>query len=498
MILRSRYFLLYLLGAILLGIPSDVCWFREPFLITRYEYDFFLGLIPGDGVEVHPTVLLLGKTIHFVILILMGWSYYRLIVSLQDQEDRLRGSELVLPVVLLTGVCFAYLPWLSPDVFYYFGTGWQESHYGLNPYQYAVSDIPDYLADPFFQNCYELWQRTITPYGPLFLKLMALITQLGGGEEKRALVVIKGLFTLSHLLNGWFVYLLSKQLNLKRKLVVLTFLLNPALLVCYIGWAHNDILMVTCILASIVMLLRQRHVLATVFLALGVGLKYFPLILFPYFLIFMLRGRWSPAHLLRAAGLTVLFVIASLSPSFLYEGGIGNVRLLFAGRGQLFRNILYYTATLNLMAFGIEDEQVVKMVLKGIFMLIYAGIALFLLQKKETLTTDSLFASLTMMLLFYFIIGSPEIHEWYLGWFLGLIFWINDRAYFQAGMILSTVVNPFFIYEIKSPFLMIVFGWWTCFLILWCLVLYLYHQGRQPVREPSPLFEGKPVLPEPR
>src|SRR5947209_2929590 len=62
MVVRSRFFMLYLLDAILLGIPSNICWFRDPFFITRHEYDFFLGLIPGGGVDVHPTVLILGKT----------------------------------------------------------------------------------------------------------------------------------------------------------------------------------------------------------------------------------------------------------------------------------------------------------------------------------------------------------------------------------------------------------------------------------------------------
>jgi hypothetical protein len=250
MVLRNRYFLLYLTCAVLLGVPSFLVWFRQPFLITKNEFDFFLGLF-GEFVTLDPRLAMLGKSIHLLLIVLMGWAYYRLICQVGEGKAPLRWRDLVAPSGLAIAVSFLYLPWHSPDIFFYFGTGWAESHYGLNPYRQVIADIPGWESDPAFQNVFPSWLHIITPYGPLFVKLMSGLTYLAGGDDRVSLLLIKAVFVLSHLLNGWLAAGIARRLGFNDRLAALLYLICPVPLLDCIGWGHNDILMMTCLFAAL-------------------------------------------------------------------------------------------------------------------------------------------------------------------------------------------------------------------------------------------------------
>jgi hypothetical protein len=500
MILRSRYFLLYFVSALLLGIPSYLTWFRDPFVVTRFEYDYFLGWLPGQNEPVDFDVLMIGKVIHATVILIMSWGYYRLIVTLANQAAFSWG-QIITASVLMMGVTFCYVPWLSPDVFFYFGTGWLDSNYHLNPYQHTISEIPGYESNPLFENIIEPWKHIITPYGPLFVWFVGWVTQLARGNDLACLLIIKVFFVLFHLLNGWLVYLVSEQLNVKAKLAAVVYLLNPVPLLAYIGWGHNDIMMMTCILVAVWAMLRDRHILATAFLGLGVGLKYFPLLLFPYFVIYMMKGRRLVTAVLAAAGLTLFFAFVVLVPYFWYENGVHNFVRLFRGQDQLYRNLLYWLPLIFIPDPDLGSAQIVKLVLKAIFLAIYAVIAWLLRQKGAKLTPGGVFAGIILWMLAYFTIGSPELHEWYIGWFLCFVFWVDDLSYFNVGMFLTVAFNPLVIFEVKAPTPVLRACWQICFLVFWLCLYYLYRR-KLVEHAPSPLFfdgkqgpgEGKPEL----
>jgi hypothetical protein len=53
------------------------------------------------------------------------------------------------------------------------------------------------------------------------------------------------------------------------------------------------------------------------------------------------------------------------------------------------------------------------------------------------------------------------------------IFWVNNRAYFNLGMMLATAVNALAIYTVQSPVAMMNGAWMLCFLLLWAGMYYL-------------------------
>ncbi len=497
MVLRNRSFLLYLACAVLLGVPSLLVWFRQPFLVTKNEFDWFLGLF-GEFDTLDPRLAALGKGIHALLIVGMGWGYYRLISQLGEDNAPLRWRDLVVPTALAVAVSFVYLPWHSPDVFFYFGTGWSESHYGLNPYRQVIADIPSWEADSAFQNVFPTWRHIITPYGPLFVKLMGGVTWLAQGDDRVSLLLVKGVFVLCHLLNGWLVAGIARRLGFQVRLAALLYLICPVPLLDCIGWGHNDILMMTCLLAAVRAMLGERHVLATVLLGLGAGLKYVPILLFPYLLLYMTRGRPLKGLVPRAVGLGVILAAVVLAPYLWYENGLWNFLRLFRGQDQLHHNPLYLLLWVRL-APSTDDVtllatlQQVKLVLKLIFLGIGLVIAYRLWRRGAAMTPNHLFASIVVLLLVYFTVGSPEIHEWYIGWFVCFIFWVNSRAYYNLGMFLATAVNVLAIFTVRCPVPVIHAAWALCFLLLWAGLYYLWKAGdaRSPLCETQDLTQRR-------
>jgi hypothetical protein len=494
MLLRNRYFLLYLACAFLLGVPSFLVWTRQPFLITKNEFDFFLGLF-GDFADMDVRLAMLGKCIHVLLVVGMGWAYFRLITDLSEQRVSLRWRDLVVPAALVLAISFHYQPWHSPDVFFYFGTGRLEAHYGLNPYKQVIADAPGWQADPAFQNVYPAWLFIITPYGPLFVKFIAAISWLSGGDDRIALLLVKVVFALCHVLNGWLVAGIARRLGMRERLAVLLYLISPVPLLDYIGWGHNDILMVSCVLAGLWAMLSRRHVLATLLLGVGAGFKYVPVVLCPYLFLYMTRGRKLAGLVPRVVGLSLLLGAVLVAPYLWYENGLHNFLRLFRGQDQQLHNILYL-GILNVTV-GSADEatqlavlQVVKFVLKLIFLRLGTGVAYRLWRRGAAITQDHAFASIVVVLLLYFTIGSPEIHEWYTGWFLCFIFWVNNQAYYNLGMLLTTAFNALAILTVRCPPAIIHLAWSLWFLLMWAGLYYLWKQHQAGAWRPSPLFEA--------
>jgi hypothetical protein len=489
MILRSRFFWFFTLIALLLGVPSFVTWFRRPFIVTRYEYDFFLGWWLGESGDLDFGLLMFGKTLHLTLILLLGWAYYRLILSLADAKSALTWPQVVSAGALAIGITFFYIPWLSPDVFFYFGTGWLDHHYHANPYQTVIAELPGYETDPIFRNIVPAWKHITTPYGPLFVKFIAAVAAMGDGDDLACLLILKAFFVLHHVANAFLVHAIAVALNFKPRLAVVTYLLNPVPLLTYIGWAHNDVMMMTFLFAAVWAMITDRAILTTVCLGLGAGLKYVPILLFPLFFLYLVRRRSLGQTLLMAVLLGTILAGVVLLPNLAYEGGMQNFVRLFRGVDQLHRNFLYLFLAYHPTDPGPMEST--KMVLKMLFLSLYALILGLVWKKRASLTSDYVLAAMVLALLLYFVIGSPEIHEWYMGWFLCLVFWIDDLTYFNVGMILSILMNALVIFEVRSTAKMEVLVWEICFLVMWAVLFYIYRKNRMSgERKHSPLTLG--------
>jgi hypothetical protein len=482
---RHRLFAAFLVLSTLSALPSVAAWFSRPFQVTSHEFDFTLGFFAAPG-ELSPLPLVIaGFCVHIGLMLGLGWVYYRIVVE-QAARDEPFGRADKKWLGLLVLPCLFYLPWLSPDVFFYFGTGWIQAAHGMNPYSQVIAQAPDFPGHPVYENIFRTWPYIITPYGPLFVYLMRWLAEAGAGDPRLCLLLLKALYLALHFANAWMAAAIGRELGMKARAVFLCFLLNPTFLVCYLGRGHNDILLVSCLLLGTLFFLRQRFVAAILVFAVGSGFKYVPVLMMPVFLAYYLKGDWKPAAVGRTMLLGALFGLCSFLPSLLYEDGPANFLRLLAGRDQLHVNFLYLLPKLYLEQKGGMDFQTFKMAMKGLFFLLYGGLGTWILARGKSFTRDEMFRALIVMLLLYFVVGSPEIHEWYVGWFAAFVFWINRRSYFRAGMALSCVIQALAILTGPRIVFSWLLGWVWIFAFLILLLYYLWRHSRAP--HSSPLF----------
>src|SRR5206468_3706668 len=82
-------------------------------------------------------------------------------------------STIVVFAIAVGIVGFVTPPFDSTDVFFYMATGWQQAHYGGNPYSGLLRNVDGALDDPMIQNEWMArnrnpWLDIPMPYGFLF------------------------------------------------------------------------------------------------------------------------------------------------------------------------------------------------------------------------------------------------------------------------------------------------------------------------------------------
>src|SRR6476619_953429 len=88
-----------------------------------------------------------------------------------------RTSAILIFAIAIAAVGFLTPPFDSTDVFFYMATGWQQAHYGANPYVKLLREVDGAQDDPMIQNEWMArnrnpWLDIPLPYGFLFALLV--------------------------------------------------------------------------------------------------------------------------------------------------------------------------------------------------------------------------------------------------------------------------------------------------------------------------------------
>ena len=103
-------------------------------------------------------------------------------------------------------------------------------------------------------------------------------------------------------------------------------LANPYVTLTSEMWGGYDIVAQFFVLASILLLMKNRTITAALALAIGVGFKLYPLILLPAFLLFLLKQRRQAFR--RFLGATAFSILLMTSAVFFVVGGGSHLRAL--------------------------------------------------------------------------------------------------------------------------------------------------------------------------
>ena len=202
-------------------------------------------------------------------------------------------------------------PFHSTDLYGYINRGWEQAHYGMNPYVYPVDSIPNWHSDPMLTSH---WSTNPSPYAFLFVQLAKWLCIFGGGNFVRTVFLFKLINFFAYAATGVLLYCGAKKLEgINPATVLYLFLWNPLILIHHIYNGHNDLLMgflitlaLYCAIAGKSLWLLPAAMAATL-------IKYAPVVIFPIAVFYLARQRrW--ADLCVGLALSVLLLVLCAWP----------------------------------------------------------------------------------------------------------------------------------------------------------------------------------------
>lgn len=259
--------------------PLNCLWIFLALVIFVYSYGFVdLNLTLSSQPIVFNFVTTLQRLVYFnrpTSLLVFG-SLITVSFLLYGVTLRFMGKIKQfpwVPVSLVALILAVSYPMLSHDVFKYLFSAKVIALYHQNPYLVT----PDsFVGDPWLR--FMRWVHTTTPYGPVFTGLTVPYYFLGLGKFVPMLYLFKLDQVAWYLLSVWLIG------KIGRTRAQLYFALNPLILMEWLVNSHNDAPMITLLLLSLYLYLRQRHGWSFISLALSAGIKYVTAIFLPVIL----------------------------------------------------------------------------------------------------------------------------------------------------------------------------------------------------------------------
>ncbi len=137
-------------------------------------------------------------------------------------------------------------PVLSPDATLYADLGWT-LHSGANPYLVGLATS----GGPFASQVDQLWAGSGVAYPPLALRLDQLLVTATGFDPYLSILAMRIPALLSAAAMLWLVPRIAALMGVHKRGAVWLGVLNPLLLLHFIGASHNDAPMVATSLAAI-------------------------------------------------------------------------------------------------------------------------------------------------------------------------------------------------------------------------------------------------------
>lgn len=250
------------------------------------------------------------------LVAILSLGYWQGFLALQRQSVSLKA---VWVSGLLLGLLALLIPpFHSTDLFGYINRGWQQWHYGLNPYVFTVDHIPGWEQDPMIT---DHWVNNPSPYGFLYLQLAKLLCALGGGQKGLTVGLFKAFNGLLFALTGWLIALGVRKAAdrypqirwLKPPKALYLYLWNPLVWIHSLSNGHNDIVMGFFVTGAGVCALLGSWLWVLPTLMAATLIKYGAVVIVPLAILFLAKNRaW--AALLGGVGLSALLFVSAGAP----------------------------------------------------------------------------------------------------------------------------------------------------------------------------------------
>lgn len=223
----------------------------------------------------------------YLILIFLLFILYLLSLYLA-KKSKLTSKDLLVLILLTTGILFLSYPAFSHDLFNYMFDARIVTKYHLNPYFYKALNFPGDLWIRFMH-----WTHRTYPYGPFWILITLPFSFFGFGKFVLTLFNFKLMFAAFHLGNIYFIWkIVNKNNKGKAVLATIFYALNPLILIESQVSPHNEVMMLFFLLLTIYLLyIKQRFISAIVSLVVSSGIKFASVIVFPVVIYVAYRKR---------------------------------------------------------------------------------------------------------------------------------------------------------------------------------------------------------------
>jgi hypothetical protein len=412
-------------------------------------------------------------------LLFLFWKGYQLLSANDDANDNARVTRMVILFgALFCLFAFLTVPFHSTDVFGYVNRGWQQTHYGLNPYVYRLADTPGWQQDPMMR---EHWIYNPNPYGFLFSLLARLLCFVGSGNFWLTLSLFKGVNVAAFALSAWLVWKATAQLGQAVRVRSLYLLLwNPLILMHHIANGHNDILIGCLVALSIYLAVTGALLWIIPVLVAATLLKYAPVLLIPPALVFVVRRKgWKTAALSCLIG---AILVAVASAPYLKDWRLlrladiqDNATLIDNSLHSFLIHIFENFARLipRLASLHASVDWLIKTGLR-------VGFLLFLvyqwIKTPKDFSAESLARKFVLILYVLVCVASSKFNAWYLAMMLTPALMLREGEGLRRLVVLTAAAELLSLTFFKQAYII------NYFVMLLLPALYVFRQERKARR----------------
>jgi alpha-1,6-mannosyltransferase len=394
---------------------------------------WFFRIPPFSGASQNPSL----AAFYIGVFMLVG-AWIAVVRATRSPDGPTTGPVLV--VMALWALPFIVgPPMFSGDVFVYASDGQLVNH-GLNPYAttpYALG------PSPFRSASHGIWLHTVSPYGPLFLRLAGVASTIGAHTVVGTVIVFRLLACAGLSLAAVSLTSIARRHGQRPAHVLALALLSPLTLLHLVSAGHNDAIMVGLLAAGVALACSGRPLSGIVLCTVAAAVK-LPAAAAIVFIVWGLvrdapSMRSRAAAVARGGAVALGTIAAATAASGLSWGWLGALGVPGTASPRL--------AVVNDLAFGFDHYLHLSFptalhLWRDIGMVLaLATVAYLLLRSARDRWVTALGAALVVV-----AVLGPTFYPWYLTWGLMLVAataadrW--ERAIIWASVVPTFAVAP--------------------------------------------------------
>src|SRR2546421_1752442 len=286
------------------------------FFLIRSD-PWFFRIPPFSGASQNPSL-----AAFYCGVVLLVWAWVAVVRESRSPDGPTIGPVLVVMAIwalpLLIGP-----PLFSGDVFVYAADGQLVSH-GMNPYAttpYALG------PSPFRSAAHGVWLHTVSPYGPLFLRLAGVASTIGAHTVVGTVIVFRVLACAGLALAAVSLNVIARRHGQRPAHVLALALLSPLTLLHLVSAGHNDAIMVGLLAAGVALASSPRPLAGILLCTMAASVKLPAAIAIVFILWGMVRDlpsiRSRVAAMARGGAVAIGTIAAITAASGLSWGWLG-------------------------------------------------------------------------------------------------------------------------------------------------------------------------------